>query len=1463
MAQQKQADAKKQVVNKPKQARPVSDVEGLGLETLTPAGATAAQTFLNLPNHSTTQPLQHTTLLRLQKQQGNRYVQRFIAQHKRKQVLASQTKSTSLPSSLRPPSAKSSVKEPDEAPEKEGEDPLASLQKLSTPAPPPPPEDDDKPNTPAKKHLVHKNGSEPEGVCPTCGQQGQGKCKDCGESFAPSSRLEDGSPQLPETKQEPLGEITEPPLSSDTDTIAQEVLDKENDFSTVYEQDQYVGNSRVENNAPTTSPLPKTGRTLQDVWKRVGKPPDVNNVVSLPAGKTPTTALNTHWQTAQNSLVSQPTEPNKPQPPLPIGKLPPTQPQQHNPARPVSHQKQANSKSPPTHQPLASPTNGKDEHIQRTPAGIQRTSLDDLMPDWVTDALDALKGDASANEDTLQTEETNQTTTLETERDSAASEIEIDGTTKGDSITSEGETQATQIDTDGLTEGDKLATESQAEGEELASTAQTQSTELSAETEAYGQKLKTETQTTSATLEADAQAKGKELEAEAATQDAELQQSAETKAQEVNTATETAVSSLESEADTTITQLETDYATVETDAQAEAQSAETEAQTEIDSYEQEADAQASVLGQAIEFVYADELDLLQRIDTRAHELCQTYQGRAQEFVTKLDQEVVNPIQEDLSSGWKVLEEEANEAWQGFLDWADPAIQTLNQAWEGLKSQAQAVWDDLMVLGTALSKTVSFILEQAIEAVQKGWDKLSQWAGQAWAVVEAGVQALQDLIVQKAEEAKQWITEKAETARLWMADKAEAAQAWIAEKAEAARQWVADKAETARLWVSDKAETARLWLADKAGSARSWIADRTESANSWIEGRSEAVTAMVGGLADNARGWISGRANTTTTWIQTRGTELITSLSAKAQTFVNNISSRGGPILKWFASIVNSTISSLEGVGQSVVNTLSNASSQALSWVENKATGAINFVEQTATGAINLTSQKATGAVTSVSSQGTTAINRIEQFANTGVTALETTINGSINLVEQKANSGISLVEQTATSATTWVETNATNAITLLENSTIGLITFAQEFPQNALGFLRESWSFLQTVFKESWTAVKEAWPSIQQFLTNISQGIRDTILFIPRKINEYLIQPLRQALQDEWNNFKAWLAESFPGLLHCWEVFQEYATATATYLNDKFTELFDWFHSLPLWLQAIVIGGSSVFGMWFVALDTWYRIPSEYRGLLLSATGVVLTIILAFIPIVGDGLDIIIELGKFLTGQGGSTAILLLAVLGLIADLGWLNGPIPDPVDGANLGLGALKGIVKTLDGPALEALERLVRDAATNVDELSTLINKLQTLGQYDNILLALPTQSSAFIKLLDLSPSQLDELNQLPFNELVKKLDNGEAFVDTLSQFVYSPEVRKKMDANPSDLYHNFPSLLDNMIISEVPILIRPDGRQEFIIKGIINSSDGAYHMTLGSDGQTIIHRVFIPQARWNAFAKRNGLPLWDNLP
>ena len=111
------------------------------------------------------------------------------------------------------------------------------------------------------------------------------------------------------------------------------------------------------------------------------------------------------------------------------------------------------------------------------------------------------------------------------------------------------------------------------------------------------------------------------------------------------------------------------------------------------------------------------------------------------------------------------------------------------------------------------------------------------------------------------------------------------------------------------------------------------------------------------------------------------------------------------------------------------------------------------------------------------------------------------------------------------------------------------------------------------------------------------------------------------------------------------------------------------------------------------------------------------------------------------------------------------------------------------------------------------------------------------------------------------------GEEFIDNGNglggAIAYSPRVQKRMADNPHDLGHNFPSLLNDDILSTNPILVRENGSMEFVARGSINGKNGIYHMTLAPDETTVLHRFWVPESNWDRFAGKHGLPNLSDIP
>jgi hypothetical protein len=121
----------------------------------------------------------------------------------------------------------------------------------------------------------------------------------------------------------------------------------------------------------------------------------------------------------------------------------------------------------------------------------------------------------------------------------------------------------------------------------------------------------------------------------------------------------------------------------------------------------------------------------------------------------------------------------------------------------------------------------------------------------------------------------------------------------------------------------------------------------------------------------------------------------------------------------------------------------------------------------------------------------------------------------------------------------------------------------------------------------------------------------------------------------------------------------------------------------------------------------------------------------------GDGIDIIREGRNLLSGEEVDELVLGLSIFGLLADLGMLNGLVPDPVDGANAGLATLKAIIRSIpEGPAREAIEQMMR----NPDELAKLLESIAAIARNSDELAALARHEDAIAILLRGGPEVVE---------------------------------------------------------------------------------------------------------------------------
>ncbi|HEY4667309.1 MAG TPA: hypothetical protein VIH26_08395 [Anaerolineales bacterium] len=148
----------------------------------------------------------------------------------------------------------------------------------------------------------------------------------------------------------------------------------------------------------------------------------------------------------------------------------------------------------------------------------------------------------------------------------------------------------------------------------------------------------------------------------------------------------------------------------------------------------------------------------------------------------------------------------------------------------------------------------------------------------------------------------------------------------------------------------------------------------------------------------------------------------------------------------------------------------------------------------------------------------------------------------------------------------------------------------------------------------------------------------------------------------------------------------------------------------------------------------------------------------------GDAYDILKELFRLITQGETDDLILILALLGLAADIGWADGPAPDPADAANAGFALLKGLVRQiLPGPARDAIKEALLSIVRNADEAPEFFAALHQLIRHEELLTALKANPRALAAVFDAGPEALELLakNEEVALEILKHGDDALAIL------------------------------------------------------------------------------------------------------
>jgi hypothetical protein len=166
------------------------------------------------------------------------------------------------------------------------------------------------------------------------------------------------------------------------------------------------------------------------------------------------------------------------------------------------------------------------------------------------------------------------------------------------------------------------------------------------------------------------------------------------------------------------------------------------------------------------------------------------------------------------------------------------------------------------------------------------------------------------------------------------------------------------------------------------------------------------------------------------------------------------------------------------------------------------------------------------------------------------------------------------------------------------------------------------------------------------------------------------------------------------------------------------------------------------------AKQAWDALPAWAQDTLISV-----------VPF-GDGVDLVKETYNAAIGKGVDPVVVTLSVVGLAGDLGWLDGIIPDPVDGVNAGAALLKAAYKQMGEPAKAALKTLIERVSKNADELAQFAKRLGDLVPNAQLLMRHP---NALPRLFNLSDSAFKRAMSSPsaLQEAIRRAEFADKFI------------------------------------------------------------------------------------------------------
>ena len=429
--------------------------------------------------------------------------------------------------------------------------------------------------------------------------------------------------------------------------------------------------------------------------------------------------------------------------------------------------------------------------------------------------------------------------------------------------------------------------------------------------------------------------------------------------------------------------------------------------------------------------------------------------------------------------------------------------------------------------------------------------------------------------------------------------------------------------------------------EKTAGTRAFIGEKVDGAKAWVGEKVDGAKAWVGEKVDGAKAWVGEKVGPAVSLLTEKGSSFMSAIQEKGQAFASSVREKGSAILQWVSGAVNSVISGLEGTKNSAVSGLRGAVNSGSNWLDQKSQSAANFVGEKGNSAANFVDSQSTNAASFVEDKGNSAATVINEQSTTASNLLADK-NAAANWVAEKGNSAANWVDSQSTNAANFVENKGNSAATVINEQSTNAAhvidekghTVSQWVKEKgnqavdsvdaagtyAINFIKNPQEEGQKLLNQAGEGIQARWEWFKENTVKNANWVQENVNWVSGKVNQEIIQPATDWVQQGWNRVQGWMESTFPGLTRCWKVFQEYSSVFAGYLKQKGEMVAKWWQdsypTISAWGHGIldVVGivgdaipvvGNIVAAVADVLNTVWYAAEGDWVNAGLSAFAII------------------------------------------------------------------------------------------------------------------------------------------------------------------------------------------------------------------------------------------------------------------